>query len=97
MLTHVVLFKLKEFRPEQLATAKEKLLMLPGLVPQIRHLEVGTDLLHSERSYDLALITRFNSLADMQTYQLHPFHLEVVAYLKTISQSIIVVDYEGDL
>lgn len=97
MLTHIVLFKLKELRPEQLATAKEKLLMLPNHIPQLRHLEVGTDILHSERSYDLALITRFDSLADMQAYQRHPIHVEAVTYLKTICQSIIAVDYEGDL
>ncbi len=53
-------------------------------------------LLHSERSYDLALITRFDSLEDMNTYAVHEYHVnEVLKYLKPMLESSKVVDYES--
>jgi hypothetical protein len=56
---------------------------------------VGVDVLRAERSYDLALLAKFDSLADLQAYQDHPAHLEVVKYMTTVRESTITVDYEG--
>jgi len=62
----------------------------------IRQIEVGVDILRSERSYDLALVTRFDSLAELQAYQLHPCHAdEVVPFVKSVCSSIVAVDYES--
>jgi hypothetical protein len=69
---------------------------MSGKIPGIRHLEVGIDEVRSERSYDLALVTQFDSLADLKAYQEHPLHAgEVVPHLKTVCASIITVDYES--
>ncbi len=95
MITHVVFFKLKDPSPVNMEKARAAIAGLEGQIPQLRHLEVGIDLLRSERSYDLALVSRFDSLADLQAYQVHPVHQEVVKYLREVSQSIIAVDYES--
>ncbi|AEG60898.1 Dabb family protein [Desulforamulus ruminis] len=92
MVTHIVFFKFKD--RENIAKAREMLLNLKGKIPQLLHLEVGVDVLHTERSYDLALVSKFNSLEDLQAYQIHPLHVEVAEYLATVREAVAAVDYE---
>ena len=95
MFTHIVFFKLKECTPEVVAKTKEVLLNMEGKIPQLKYIEVGADVLHTERSYDIALVTRFDSLDDMNAYQVHPVHQEVIAYMSTVRESSVAVDYEA--
>jgi Stress responsive A/B Barrel Domain len=96
MITHIVFFKLSEPTPENIAATRAKLLGMVGKIPELRHLEVGVDLIRSERSYDLALVTRFDSLAALQAYQVHPCHAgEVVPHMKSVCSSVVAVDYES--
>ncbi len=96
MITHIVLFKLKDRSPRNIEKARDVLLGMKGKVPQLRHLEVGKDVLHSERSYDLALVTKFDSQDDLAIYQKHPVHVEVSKYMTSVRESAIAVDYESD-
>jgi hypothetical protein len=96
MITHIVFFKLIESSPENLLAVQEVLLSMQGKIPQLLHLEVGVDLVRSDRSYDLALITRFASLGDLQAYQIHPYHAEtVVPFVKKVALSSVTVDYKN--
>lgn len=95
MITHVVLFRLIDRSPESINRTKEALLDLKGKIPGLRRLEAGSDVLKSERSYDLALIARFDSLKDLEAYQVHPAHVEVVKYIAKVKESSIAVDYES--
>ena len=96
MVTHIVLFKLSEPTPENLAATHAKLMSMQGQIAQLRHLEAGVDVIRSERSYDIALVTRFDSLADLQDYQVHPYHAgEVVPHMKQVCASIVAVDFES--
>jgi hypothetical protein len=96
MITHIVFFKLKEATPAQLTATRDLLLSMQGKVPQLRHLEVGIDIIHSERSYDLALFSRFDSMADLQSYQIDPYHAgTVIPHMKSVCAAIVAVDYEG--
>ncbi len=97
MVTHIVFFKLADPAPENVGKLKDLLLSMNGRVPQLRHLEVGVDIIRSERSYDLALITKFDSLEEMDSYQSHPYHAgEVMPYVRRVSQSVAAVDYESE-
>jgi hypothetical protein len=96
MITHIVLFKLADATAENLAATRDKLLSMDGRIELLRHLEVGVDLVRSERSYDIALTTRFDSLEDLQAYQIHPYHAgEVIPHMKSVCSSIVSVDYEN--
>ena len=95
-LTHVVLFKLKEPTPEIIAQTVATLRGLDGQVPELRQIEVGVDVLHSGRSYDVALITRFDSLADLEAYQVHPAHVKVLDYMRSVVAASVAVDFELD-
>jgi hypothetical protein len=84
MLTHVVFFKLKDRSPEAVEATAKVLRNMEGKIEVLRHIEVGLDVLHSERSYDIALITKFDSLEDLPTYVNHPVHVEVINHMKQV-------------
>jgi len=94
MITHIVLIKLVHSNEETREMAKTALAGLKGQIPQLRHLEIGVNIVHTDRSYDLALVARFDSLEDLQSYQNHPLHVEVIKYLQENRRSSVSVDYE---
>jgi hypothetical protein len=95
MITHIVLFKLDNPTDEAISRVLDKLISMKGKIDIIRHLEVGKDVVRSERSYDVALLSRFDSVADLQAYQVHPYHAgEVVPLMKSVCSSVVAVDYE---
>ncbi|MCM0081854.1 Dabb family protein [Geomonas sp. Red32] len=96
MVTHIVLFKLKESTAENIEKARNILLSMDGKVELLRHLEVGVDVIRTERSADIALVTKFDSLADLQAYQVHPYHAnEVAAYMRSVCSQVVAADYES--
>lgn len=95
MITHIVLFKLLESKIHEAVKIKEVLAGMANRIPHLRHLEVGVNIIHSDRSFDLALLARFDSLEDFHAYQNHPVHVEVVKYLQEVRQSAVAVDYES--
>jgi hypothetical protein len=95
MLTHVVLFKHKSPEPAQIAETVARLRALEGAVPTLRGLEVGTDVIRSERSYDVGLIARFDDRAGLAAYQAHPAHLPVLDYVNEVMASRVAVDFES--
>jgi hypothetical protein len=94
MVTHLVVFKINDPTPENLQKTKEKLLSMEGNVPQLRYLEVGIDQLRAGRSYDIMLLTRFESWDDAEGYQKHPFHQEIIKYMHEAAASAVAIDYE---
>lgn len=96
MITHIIFFKLAEPAAENITTVMEKLLSMQGKIPMLRHLEVGKDIVRSPRSYDVALITKFDSVEDLDSYQVHPYHAdEVVPVMKSLCSSIVAVDFSS--
>jgi len=96
MITHIVLFKLSDPRPETIAATRDLLVSMDGTVPQLRYLEVGVDIIRSERSYDLALVTRFDSLDELKAYQVDPYHAgTILPHMRSVCSAIVAVDYES--
>ncbi|WJH34050.1 Dabb family protein [Paenibacillus sp. CC-CFT747] len=96
MITHIVFFRLKDTSPSGIETTRQVLLNMQGRIEQLQHLEVGEDLLHQARSYDLALITKFHSLEDLDAYQVHPVHQKVVEHMKEVlREPSVCVDFES--
>ena len=94
MLTHLVLFKFKpETTAEQASQLEAALKELPALISEIREFRVGRDVIRSERSYDLGLVSAFDDLAAMQRYQVHPAHQAVVTLVKTLCAGVVAVDF----
>lgn len=82
MIVHNLLLKLKDRSSESIDNAKNLLSTLDGNVEVIRDLKVAVDIRRAESSYDLALIARFATKEDFQSYLVHPFHVQVGTQLK---------------
>lgn len=94
MIKHIVLFKLKDAAPPSIERTVQVLRGLEGKVEQLRSLEVGTDVIRSARSYDIALIATFDSLVDLEGYQVHPEHKKVIEHMNEVRESQVAVDFE---
>lgn len=78
MFTHIVLFKVKEPTKENLKFLEETLLSMNGNINELKELEVGVDVIKSDRSYDIGIITRFDSKEDYLAYDVNEYHVEKV-------------------
>ncbi|NQU88292.1 MAG: Dabb family protein [Mariniphaga sp.] len=98
MINHVVLFKLCDYSVEKKGKIREELkAMLYGLkekIKEVKYLEVGSNYQLNAKSYDLALITHFESLEDLDLYRVHPEHLKVVKRIGETTQARAAVDFE---
>lgn len=99
MIKHIVVFRLKDFaqgatKAENAIKIKNMLDELPALINVIRKFETGIDVLRSDRSFDLGLIAEFDNLDDLNTYAVHPEHLRVVDFIKSVREESKSVDYE---
>jgi len=95
MLKHVVFMKFKDdVTDAKIAALEQGLAGLPGKIAEIRGFQFGRDVIHSERSYDFALVGDFDDLEAMQRYQVNPAHVAVVALVRSLSSSVLAVDFE---
>lgn len=95
MIKHVVCFKIKEECKNRIIEAKNTLLSMKGMVPTVIDINVGIDLLHSERSYDIILEVIVESMEHLDIYQKDLYHCTVVKPLMhEIRCASVAVDYE---
>jgi hypothetical protein len=98
MFNHIVLFKLKEFQNDQMKSEirdqiKNALVGLPAKITELKYLEVGTNFELTGGSFDISLITRFDSKEEFEVYRDHPEHLKVVTLVRNNTVDRAVVDY----
>ncbi len=95
MIRHLVFFK---FKPETTEAERAELMTLlqglPGKIAEVQSLEAGFDVIHSPRSFDLALVTTFADLAALGVYAKHPDHQPVIELVKVICEQVAAVDFE---
>ena len=65
-------------------------------IPGIEHLQVGRDILHDARSWDVLLIMRFASIQALREYQQHPEHQQVMAFNSPAVAQVGSVDFWVD-
>ena|SRR5882762_3331494 len=96
MLTHIVIWR---YRPDvEPEVREEHVALLRALAPVIKEIEslqVGFDVLTLPRSFDSGLVAVFRDRAALDAYTVHPEHLKVVAFGKTISEQVASVDFES--
>ena len=98
MINHVVLFKLKDYpENEKPAIIEEMKLLLEGLkskIKELKYIEVGVNYQLNAKSYDIALISHFDSIEDLDKYRVHPEHQKVVARFAETTSERAAVDFE---
>lgn len=94
MIKHIVCYKLKDSSKSAAEKARQVLLSMEGRVPQIRSINVGVDLIRSERSYDLVLEVVLDDLDALEAYQEDPYHKGTVKpFMHNVRESSVSVDY----
>ena len=95
MLQHYVLIKYqKGAGDEHVAEFCRRMLDLRTRIAGIEHLEIGRDILHDDRSWDLILIMRFASTGALRSYQQHPEHQKAMAFNQPFVADVASVDFE---
>jgi len=95
MLTHIVVWKYRADVPQ--ATREdhvEGLRSLRSIVPGIESLSVGFDTLHLPRSFDTGLVAIFHDRAALDAYTIHPEHVKVAEFGRSLSEMVASVDFE---
>lgn len=94
MLVHIVCWKYKA-ETDSAARAEhiDRLRALTGVIGCIQTFEVGSDILHLERSFDTGLVATFADKAALDEYTIHPEHQKVAALGKQLAEKVVSVDF----
>ena len=94
MLTHIVIWRYRT-DVEQFAREEHVNLLrnLGRIIPQVQSLSVGFDSLHLPRSYDTGLVVVFADRAALDAYTIHPEHVKVAEFGRSISEHVASVDF----
>jgi len=94
MVKHIVMFNFKdENKKENLEKTKIMLERLVESVPTLKSMEVGINFSLEERAMDLSLYSEFDDKEGLEAYVIHPEHLKVVAFIKSVASASKVSDY----
>ena len=94
MLTHIVIWKYRsdvdqETRQEHV----KRLSSLAAIIPEAKSLSVGFDTIALPRSYDTGLVAIFEDRSGLDAYTVHPEHVKVADFGRTISEHVASVDF----
>lgn len=99
MIRHIIMFKLTDFknendRQEKVNKIKSTFMPLRNIIPVIKSYEVAINSKETAFSYDLAIISEYNTWQDLETYIQHPEHQNAIEICKGIKKEKAVIDYE---
>jgi hypothetical protein len=96
VLQHYVLIRYeKNASDKHIAEFCRRMLALRTSISGIEYLEIGRDILHDARSWDLILIMRFASVGVLRSYQQHPEHQKVMEFNRPFVADVASVDFES--
>lgn len=99
MIKHIVMFKLKEADGRsEFENAVEAQKRFDNVIANVSELKKGQVVINSkdapESNYTIALICDFDSIADLNAYQVHPAHLEFGKFIGSVKTDRACIDYE---
>jgi hypothetical protein len=99
MINHVVLFKLKKYESDSekqnvISSIEDALLSLLETVDELEYIEVGVNYELAAKSYDICLITHFETLEQLDSYRIHPEHVKVAELIGQHAVERAAVDFE---
>ncbi len=96
MINHVVLLKFKpDISDDAIDDLEKSLDDLPNKIVEIQTFEFGRDRVHSDQSYDFAIVSLFANPEAQKRYREHPAYLKVLQKITALTESSIAVDFEG--
>lgn len=95
MLHHYVFIKYRPGTPEEhVKEFARRTLALRGVIPEIKSVEIGRDILREARSWDIVLIMQFEDVAALQRYAPHPEHMKVKEFNTPQVETVAAIDFE---
>jgi len=96
MLNHVVMLKFKSgVKEADIKELEEMLDDLPNKITEIHAYEFGRNVIHSNKSFDFALVSLFANDIALKRYQEHRQHLPVLKKIKALCETVATVDFQG--
>ena len=95
MIRHICMFRLKEENKEQ--NIQEFIDRAQSLkeLSMLRHFEVVRNFEQAPaNNYDVSLIFDFDSMQDLDAYQISPVHVEFGKFVGTVREDRACIDYE---
>ena len=95
MVKHIVAWNIKDGENKELIlnTLKEKLEGLKSEIEFIQKIEIGINFNTSEAAHDVVLYSEFLTKEDLDAYIVHPVHVKVGEYVRSVVKDRVVVDY----
>ena len=94
MIDHVIAFK----APTLDADAEKELFAKLGElqhVPGVREFALGRNFGARSRGFDICMRITFDTREDLDAYEAHPIHKDVVAYNRQVTEEHICFDFES--
>jgi hypothetical protein len=95
VIVNNLMFKLKKRDDETIAKVQDILLSMKGKIEFLCDIEVHPTIRKEPISYDLMMVTKYNSFKDFEGYVAHPAHVEVGKKIHDLVDSIAAVMYES--
>ena len=93
MIRHVIMWKFRAGEEENMHKFLDGLKALDGVIPEIRRMEVGVNILE-KNNYDACLIADFDDFEALDRYKKDPRHVAVSTLCKSIREARVAVDFE---
>lgn len=95
MIRHIVMWKLKqENMEENKKEIKSRLEALPDKIDVIASLHVYFNCQQASDCFDVCLIADFHSLKELSAYQIHPDHVCVSKFIRSVIETRSAIDFE---
>ncbi len=99
MIKHIVMFKLKAADGKsEYENALEAQKRFDNVIANVKELKNGELVINSkdapDNNYTIALICDFETINDLNAYQVHPAHVEFGKFIGTVKTDRACVDYE---
>lgn len=93
MIRHIIMWTFKEGQEEAMQEFLRQLKALDGVIPEIRRMEVGVNVLPGNPC-QACLIADFDDLEALERYRNDPRHKAVSRLCKSIREARYAVDFE---
>jgi len=99
MIRHIIMFKFTDTKndtekSEKAEKMKSVFSPLRNIINVVESYEIAINSKKTDFSYDLAIISEYNTWEDLETYINHPEHQKAISLCKDIKKEKAVLDYE---
>lgn len=98
MIKHIVMFRLKETDKTVYENALEAKERFNDVIANVKELKKGEIVINSkdadQSNYTISLLCDFETIDDLNAYQVHPAHVAFGKFIGTIKTDRACIDYE---